>query len=161
MSEHKDNKNKNTNYLAWGAAFLGGAMAAIFLSPWTGKKARSWLSQKSSHLSSLSDKAMEKTQTKFRYGAGITEGWLHKARTFINPSEKADLDDTMLAQRVQTALGENPLTWDLPRLNVNSENFVITVRGPINSVEQLHDVENVIRNVKGVRRVINDLRISA
>ena len=158
MSAQKQNKNKS--YLAWLLAFAGGVLAAIFLSPWTGRRTRNWVSQKASHLSAESERMTRRAGAKLRFSAGIAKGWLHKSKAFLSPSERADLDDDLLAQRVQTALGENPLTWDLPRINVNSVEKVVTIRGPVNSVQQLHDVESVVRNVKGVRRVINDLRIA-
>lgn len=158
MNAKKQNKSKS--YLAWTLAFIGGAAAAVFLMPWTGRRARNWVSQKSSHLMAESERLVGRAQTKVRYGAGKMAGLSHKARALINPTERADLDDDILSQRVQTALGENPLTWDLPRLNVNSEDLAVTVRGPVNNVQQLHDVENVVKNVKGVKRVVNDLRVA-
>lgn len=154
-------KNNNRSLWAWILAFLGGAAVAVFYSPWTGRKTRNWVSQKATHYSAQSQKMADRASAKLRWNFGKAEGLMYKARSFLNPTERADLDDDLITARVTTKLGENPLTWDLPRINVNTVDGLTTIRGPVNSVQQLSDVENVVLSIKGVKGVVNDLRIVA
>lgn len=134
---------------------------AILTAPKTGKATRNWLSQQYQHLAHLLRRTARRSSTRARYLAGIARGSVTSLRQTFQPKEEEYIDDDLISDRVRTQLGENPLTWDLPRLNINTENGIVTIRGPVQSERQRHDVENVVRRVKDVVGVVNDLRVVA
>lgn len=66
---------------------------------------------------------------------------------------RSSANDAHLIQLVRTALGRDSRTRNLPRLNVSSCKFVVTVHGSIGSAEEARAVCEVIRGVPGVREV--------
>jgi osmotically-inducible protein OsmY len=65
----------------------------------------------------------------------------------------AEGDDTVIADRVRTELGQNEATRDIPSLNVESVGGVVTLRGPKLEEFEKEAVEKVVRAVEGVREV--------
>jgi hypothetical protein len=45
-------------------------------------------------------------------------------------AEEDFADDTTIADRVRTAIGESPITRNMERLNIDCVNGIVTVRGP-------------------------------
>lgn len=97
-----------------------------------------------------------------RYRSGSLQGIAHKIKDKISPEpELLDADDDTIEQRVRVAFGETPQTWDIPHINVNSENGIVTLRGGVKTLKEKDNVERVARKVPGVQEVINKTRLVA
>lgn len=74
------------------------------------------------------------------------------------PVESAS--DVLLIQRVKTALGQDERTRGLQRQNVSSCESIVTLHGIVSGPEERRAVEDVVREVAGVREVINEININ-
>lgn len=66
-------------------------------------------------------------------------------------------NDAALIQRVRGALGRDPVTRRLPRINVGSCSFVVSLHGAV-SGGGAAEVERVVRSVPGTLGVENKLK---
>ena len=64
-----------------------------------------------------------------------------------------------IADRVRTELGRVPETQGLERLNIESCNGVVTLRGPIMDEATQSAIIAAASNVHGVREVVSDLLV--
>jgi osmotically-inducible protein OsmY len=72
--------------------------------------------------------------------------------------EGAPANDALLVQLVRGALGRrSPRT---PRLNVSSCSFVVTLHGAVRSAEEKEGIEAAVREVPGVKGVVNRLGVN-
>ena len=69
-------------------------------------------------------------------------------------------NDALLVQLVQSALGREVEMRGLPRLNISSCEFVITLHGCVREPEERHAIEEAVRQVPGVRGVVNRIRVT-
>jgi osmotically-inducible protein OsmY len=74
------------------------------------------------------------------------------------PPHPTVANDALLVQLVRTSLGRAAKTRGLPRPNVSSCKFVVTLHGCARDPEERHAVEEAVRQVPGVRGVVNRLR---
>jgi hypothetical protein len=63
-------------------------------------------------------------------------------------------------QRIRTRIGEDPRTADLPRLNVEVNDGVAELRGPVPSEEAKQAAGEIAQETEGVREVRNLITIS-
>jgi len=146
--------------LLW--AFFIGALTGLLFAPRTGKGARQWFEQQSSHLSAEGKRLLNKGSAQLRYRSGAFQGMAHKIKDMVSPEpELLEADDDTIEQRVRTALGETPKTWSIPRINVNSENGIVILRGGVKTLKEKDGVEDVAKNVPGVKDVVNKTRLVA
>jgi cytidylate kinase len=75
----------------------------------------------------------------------------HKCLEFT-PSRKAAMYDFALASRVRAALVSNPPTEAL-HLEVKSLNGVVSIKGTLETDEEIKEVERVARSVPGIKNV--------
>ena len=67
-------------------------------------------------------------------------------------------NDAFLVQLVRGALGKDAKTRDLPRPNVSSCEFVVTLHGSVRTPEERYAIEEVARRLPGVRGVVNKIQ---
>ena len=60
-----------------------------------------------------------------------------------------------IEQRIRTAIGEDPRTKDMPRVNVEVNDGVAELRGPAPSEEARQAVNEIAASIEGVREVRN------
>lgn len=155
-----EQKRPSTRALLW--AFFIGAISGALLAPKSAKSTWNWLNQQTRGLGSTGRRLANRAGAQVRFRAGQTQGWAHKIKDLFAPEQELlEADDDTIEQRVRVAIGENPLTWDLPRINVNSENGVVTLRGPIQTLREKENLEKVTRRVRGVIDVINKTKLVA
>lgn len=160
MPENNKSSRKTLRTLIWG--LLGGALAGLLLAPKTGKGTRNWIAQKSSHYLSESQRLFGRTGARLRYQTGALKGFYHSLREILTPGfEKIELDDDTINQRVKTALGENRRTSNIPRLNIDTIAGMVTVRGAVKNGKQRDAVLRIIKNVRGVIEIVDDLKLAA
>ena len=69
-------------------------------------------------------------------------------------------NDALLVQLVRGALGKDAKTRDLPRPNVSSCEFVVTLHGSVRTPEERYAIEEVTHCLPGVRGVVNRIKIA-
>ena len=67
-------------------------------------------------------------------------------------------NDALLVQLVRGALGKDAKTRDLPRPNVSSCEFVVTLHGRVGAPEERYAIEEVVRRLAGVQGVVNKIK---
>lgn len=150
--------DEHDSRLLWLAAgVVAGAILMLLLAPTSGRRSRAALRDKAA-------KAARGAKTLGQNAKSKTHDLENRAKGKI--IERAarhaedDADDSIIADRVRTALGENEITRNLQRLNVDVADGLVTLRGPIVETELEAQIEAVVRNVKGVRDVRSDLLIA-
>jgi hypothetical protein len=78
--------------------------------------------------------------------------------THLRERPKPDLDDTTLAQKVQSQVFRDA---DVPKgqINVNAEEGIVILRGQVDSPELIRELETKTRKVHGVKDVENLLHL--
>jgi osmotically-inducible protein OsmY len=69
-------------------------------------------------------------------------------------------NDALLVQLVRGSLGRDVKTRGLSRPNVSSCKFVVTLHGCTRRPEERRAIEEVVRQVPGVRGVVNKLGVA-
>jgi hypothetical protein len=64
------------------------------------------------------------------------------------------------SQLVQGALGRTEKARGLPRPNISSCKFIVTLRSRTRGLEELYGIEEVARQVPGVLGVVNKIRVA-
>lgn len=77
-----------------------------------------------------------------------------------SPGAQAPFNDAHLIQLVRGALGRTKWAKGLSRINVSSCKFIITLHGIVPDSEARIVIETAVRQVPGVRDVVNKLGIS-
>jgi osmotically-inducible protein OsmY len=70
----------------------------------------------------------------------------------------APANDALLVQLVRGALGRRSM--GRPRINVSSCSFVVTLHGDVGSAEEKDGIEATVREVPGVKGVVNKLGVT-
>ncbi len=73
------------------------------------------------------------------------------------PNESVPANDALLAQLVRGSLRRR--SRGMPRINVSSCSFVVTLHGAVGSAGEREGIETTVRAVSGVRGVVNRLRV--
>ena len=68
-------------------------------------------------------------------------------------------NDALLVQLVRGALGEDVRTRDLPRPNISSCGFVVTLHGRVGTPKERYAIKEVVRRLPDVRGVVNRIKI--
>ena len=68
-------------------------------------------------------------------------------------------NDALLIQLVRCSLGRSAKIRALPRPNISSCKFVVTLHGYARDPEERYAVEEAVRQVPGVQGVVNRLRV--
>ena len=69
-------------------------------------------------------------------------------------------NDALLIQLVRGSLGRRVVTRDLPRPNVSSCKFIVTLHGSVRRLEERRAIEEAVRLVPGVRDVVNKIGVA-
>ncbi|HEV3475138.1 MAG TPA: BON domain-containing protein, partial [Actinomycetota bacterium] len=138
----------------WAAIAVGaGAVAAFFLDPVSGKRrrhvTRSWIAGRFRRAG---------TRTA-RVGRAVGSEAYGKWQAVKHAGEETDPEnDITLAEKVRS---EAFAGLDLPsRINVNAESGVVYLRGQVKRPDEIRDIERRVRDIRGVRGVVNLLHVS-
>jgi len=158
LFEEEQNDHDSSKFL-WLLIGLGaGALLGLFLAPSSGRRSRARVRDQfnknrnnlaratTNHAADLSNKA---------------KGLTHKIQKTIQENGEGEAaTDEILADRVRTALGQNPET-KVPHLNIECCDGVVTLYGPTVSVVQEAALINAIQDVRGVVDVQSKLPVSS
>jgi hyperosmotically inducible periplasmic protein len=70
------------------------------------------------------------------------------------------IDDKVLVQRVKSSLNDNEV-YKFPDVKVNTYNGTVQLTGFVNSEEQKRKAEEIVRNVRGVANVQNQIMMKS
>lgn len=144
-----DEGGSNLLWIALGVV-IGGVLL-LLLAPSIGRRNRAALKDK---LGKTKQMATQKAaDLKNRAGGAIAE--VKSARS----ADEDDADDNTIADRVRSELGQNPATRDLPHLNIDCVEGIVTVRGPMLDTATSAVIQTVVSAVKGVKEVRPELLI--
>ena len=133
-------------------AIAGTAIAAYFLDPDEGKRRR--------HMTQ--DRVMgffrgraHQAERAARFRASQAAGMAARAKAAATP-DKPPADDHALADRVRTELFR-PADSPKGHMNVDAVDGIVSLRGQVERVEQVREIEEQVRSIPGVRDVENHL----
>ena len=86
--------------------------------------------------------------------AGHARGFVHRLR----PPAKEPPDDVTLTHKVESIVFRDP-TLPKGQISINTEEGKVFLRGQVDQPELIHDLEEAVRNVPGVRGVENLLHL--
>jgi osmotically-inducible protein OsmY len=135
-----------------------GALIGVLLAPNKGRRTRAALKDKlAGGASDLGEAAARKVQHISERASGAVHDL--KARG-AGEGEDAG-DDVTIADRVRSAIGhlEKDHGWNIARINIDSSDGVVTLRGPVADSAVADELVAVAEKVLGVREVHNELAV--
>lgn len=145
-----------TSGLLIGAAI--GTVAGVLLAPARGSRSRALVRDKISKgahkIEDLGAEVVRKTHDL----SNRAEGVVHAVSEKLHPTPD-DADDVTIADRVRTELGRLENLTGTERLNIDSYEGLVTLRGPVPDMPTLDAIIATTRKVEGVREVKSDLII--
>jgi gas vesicle protein len=158
LFEEEQNDHDSSKFL-WLLIGLGaGALLGLFLAPSSGRRSRARVRDQfnknrnnlaratTNHAADLSNKA---------------KGLTHKIQKTIQDNGEGEAaTDEILADRVRTALGQNPET-KVPHLNIECCDGVVTLYGPTVDVMLEAALINAVQDVRGVVDIQSKLPVSS
>jgi len=146
----------SSKFLWFAVGLFAGAILAILLAPTSGRRTRALVKDKvnqaGQEAADLAEAASQRAADLGRKASGVVQ-------SAQNAGQEDDADDVTVADRVRTALGASQETRELPHLNIDSVDGVVTLRGPILDEAQIKAVETVVRAVKGVKEVLTEITV--
>lgn len=144
------------------AGVLLGVVVGILLAPASGRRNRALLRDKAVKGAHKAEDLGEAAARKARDLSNRAEGVAHKVSEKVGSKFSGDsdtADDITIADRVRTALGRLPEAQMLERINIDSNDGVVTLRGPVVDTSTQAAIMAAVGQVAGVREVISDLLI--
>jgi gas vesicle protein len=149
---------ENSSKWLWIAVgLLAGAALALLLAPASGRRSRAALQDKAVKAKRGTAKLGRTAKSRVINLSNQVGGKIQERR---HACDEDFADDITVADRVRTTLGENPVTRNLDRINVDSVDGVVTLRGPIVERELQAQIEEIVRGVKGVVEVRSDMLVA-
>ena len=155
----------NGDKFIWlGVGILVGAIIGILMAPSSGRRNRALLRDKIAKGAHQAGGLSEAASRKAHDLSNRVEGVAHKVAGKVNAKVNGDsdeADDVTIADRVRTAFGRLDAAQGLERINIDSCDGVVTLRGPIVSEETQTALVAAAQKVAGVREVISDLLVES
>ena len=133
-------------------AIAGTAIAAYFLDPDEGRRRRHTAQDRA--MAILRGRARQAERT-VRTSASQAAGMAARAKAAATPA-RPPADDHALADRVRTELFR-PADFPKGHMNVDAVDGIVSLRGQVERVEQVREIEQQVRAIPGVRDVENHL----
>ncbi len=155
------NSKNFARMLIRGLLLLGaGILVGYLTAPKSGRGTRSWIHQRFEHWRAQSHDIGSVVKRRFHYEEGKLAGAVYRFRQLTAvPDEGKYVDDDLITQRVRTRLGEDRSTSQTARINVDTADNIVTLRGVVDSSEERHNLERVAKKVRDVDGVINKVNI--
>ena len=141
--------------------FAAGVVFGFLTAPKTGRAARAWISQKAEHYRKNIQNMERRAEQKTSYEEGRLAGVIHKAKQLtLVESDEEEVDNDIITQRVRTNFGENLKTSHLPRINVDTVNGLVTLRGRVPTESDRRNLEQIAKTISDVEQVVNKVTVS-
>ncbi|MDP1809289.1 MAG: BON domain-containing protein [Actinomycetota bacterium] len=142
--------------------FAAGVAVGILTAPKTGRGARAWLGQKADHTRSTAMNLTDRLRAEAKYQQGKMTGRMHKMEqlTLVPGEGEAYVDDDQITQRVRTKIGENPRTRHMPRINVDTADRIVTLRGRVQAEAERQALEDIALADPDVQEVVNKVTVA-
>ena len=141
--------------------FGAGVAVGLLTAPKTGRGSRAWIGQKFDHFEANTSNWRDKLMQQARYQQGRLTGAAHKMKQLtLVPAEDEYVDDDLITQRVRTRIGENPGTWHLPRINVDTADRIVTLRGRVQTKAERDAMEQVTLSTPDVESIVNKITVA-
>lgn len=145
-----------------GVGILAGAIIGILMAPSSGRRNRALLRDKLAKGAHQAGGLGEAAARKAHDLSNRVEGVAHKLSEKVNAKvngDSDDADDVTIADRVRTAFGRLDAAQGLERINIDSCDGVVTLRGPVVSEATQVALIAAAQKVAGVREVVSDLLV--
>jgi gas vesicle protein len=136
-----------------------GLLGGLLLAPKTGRQTRRWIGDQARQGGKLIGRSGEFLKRRAEYEGNRLRNLFHDTRRRLTSSQEFYASDDLVTQRVKGELSRNPKSREIGGLSVDTFNGVVTVRGSVQASSQIPDVLDVIYSVRGVRDIVNELRI--
>lgn len=133
-------------------AIAGTAIAAYFLDSNEGTRRRQMAQERVMGFFRGQARQAERTA---RTGASQAAGMAARAKAAATP-DSPPADDHALADRVRTEVFR-PADFPKGQMNVDAVDGIVSLRGQVERVEQVREIEQQVRAIPGVRDVENHL----
>jgi gas vesicle protein len=153
--EYSENGSK------WLWIFAGlavGVVIALLFAPTSGRRSRAAIKDRLSKVGDGAQDAAAATSDKVVDIAQRVEGIAHKVEAKLNADAETD-DDSTIADRVRSTLGHLEAAKPLERINVDCNEGIITLRGPIVDQATQDTLIAAVKTIPGVKDVVSDLLI--
>lgn len=145
----------------WAWILLGlavGALVALLFAPTSGRRSRAAIKDRLGKVTSGAADASKGTADKVVDIAHRVEGIAHKVETKLLADAEAD-DDSIVSDRVRSALGHLEAAKTIERINVDSSNGVVTLRGPVVDQATQDTIVAAVKAIPGVKDVVAEFLI--
>ena len=140
--------------------FCAGILFGYLTAPKSGRGTRSWISQKFDHWRAQTRDIESVVRRRFHYEEGKLAGAVYRFRRLTAvPDEGKYVDDDLITRRVRTNLGEDKSTKQTSRINVDTADNIVTLRGVVHSQQERQNLERVAGRVQDVDSVINKVNV--
>ncbi len=139
--------------------FAAGLGVGMLFSPDTGKANRAKIRQRFESYQADMRKEEGKLIRKSHYEKGRMTGVVHNIGRRLNLISERESSDDVVNQRVKTALGEDPKAPDVPRLNIDTYEGIVTLRGVVDKESQSKQIVEIAEKVSGVSEVKNLIHV--
>lgn len=138
-------------------AAAAGAAVQYFLDPVNGRTRRiQTKDQAMARLRRPATRAQDRLRKKGKVARDRATGLAHEART--SPEEQVPENDRTLVDKIRSeVLGAE--AWQPYTINVNANNGTVTLRGQVDSADQIERLEREVGEVPGTFRVVNLLHL--
>jgi osmotically-inducible protein OsmY len=139
-----------TSFLAFGA----GGLTMYFLDPDQGRSRRAVIQDK---IAAGFRRSSDRAQKRGRYLAGQVEGAKERI-TRSGAEESVPPNDQALLAKIESEV-TGGAQFPKERISINVDNGVVFLRGELDSIEQIDEIEQAVRKVTGVIDVRNLLHL--
>lgn len=140
--------------------FSAGILFGYLTAPKSGRGTRSWISQRFDHWRAQTRDIESVVRRRFHYEEGKLAGAVYRLRRLrAVPDEGKYVDDDLITRRVRTNLGEDKSTRQTARINVDTANNIVTLRGVVHSQQERQNLERVAGRVRDVDSVVNKVNV--
>lgn len=142
--------------------FAAGVAVGVLTAPKTGRGARAWLGQKADHTRKTAMNMTDRMRSEAKYQEGKMTGRMHRMEQLaLVPDEREGyVDDDLITQRVRTKIGENPRTGHIPRINIDTADRIMTLRGRVQTEGEKQALEDIAMADQDVQEVVNKVTVA-
>ena len=146
-------REAGSKWLWLGVGLAVGAVLALIFAPTSGRRSRAVIHERLDQVGSGAADALAKVSDGATDVVNRAQGLAEQMGQKLHADESAGVDDDLITDRVRSALGHVAVSHAIERLNINTEEGVVILRGPAMDEHALEILEKAARAVPGVKDV--------